>query len=365
MTVVIDQARPVRAGEELDTIALDGYLKQHIPGLSGSLELTQFPGGASNLTYQLKYGERELVLRRPPLGTKAKSAHDMGRECRVMSALHGHYPVPEVLVFCQNDSVMGCDFYVMEKVTGIIPRKEMPAGLELTEEQTRSLCGNVLEKLLALHNLDYKTLGLEHLGKGEGYVRRQVEGWSHRYRKARTPDVPDFEDVMAWLDKHQPADVKTCLIHNDFRLDNVILNPEDPEQVIGVLDWEMCTLGDPLMDLGSALAYWIQADDDLLSQALRIQPSHLPGMMTRDQIIEWYCDHAGLEVRNFDFYLVYGLFRLAGIVQQIYYRYYHGQTQDKRFAVFNQMVMQLEQRCRTIMQSSLNKQSEPSPEPVL
>ncbi|MGY0218420.1 phosphotransferase family protein [Endozoicomonadaceae bacterium StTr2] len=363
MAEVIDQPRPVRAGEELDTATLDAYLKQHIPGLTGTLELTQFPGGASNLTYQLKYDDRELVLRRPPFGTKAKSAHDMGRECRVMSALHGHYPVPEVLVFCQDDSIMGCDFYVMEKVTGIIPRKEMPKGLELTEEQTRQMCSNVLQKLLELHSLDYKALGLEQLGKGEGYVKRQVEGWSHRYRKARTPDVPDFEEVMTWLDKHQPADVKTCLIHNDFRLDNVILNPDDPEQVIGVLDWEMCTLGDPLMDLGSALAYWIQADDDPVSQALRIQPSHLPGMMTRDEIVEWYCQHAGLKIQSFDFYLVYGLFRLAGIVQQIYYRYYHGQTQDKRFAVFNQMVIQLEQRCQTIVQAALQKQPSQHSEP--
>jgi aminoglycoside phosphotransferase (APT) family kinase protein len=240
----------------------------------------------------------------------------------------------------------------MERLKGIILRQDFPEGFELSEQDTRKLCGNVVDKLVDLHRVDYQAAGLDQIGKGAGYVKRQIDGWSDRFRKARTDDVSDFETVMAWLQEKMPEDVATCVIHNDFRFDNVVLNPDNPFEVIGILDWEMATLGDPLMDLGNSLAYWVQADDDQFFQMLRRQPTHRPGMMSRDEVVAYYMERSGFHADNFDFYEVYGLFRLAGIVQQIYYRYYHGQTQDKRFAGFGQAANYLEQRCKRLIEKS-------------
>ncbi|WP_281647833.1 phosphotransferase family protein [Parendozoicomonas sp. Alg238-R29] len=348
----IDQPTDIRTGEELDILALQNYLLSRLPDAAGELSVKQFPGGASNLTYMLMLGEQEMILRRPPFGVKAASAHDMGREYKVMSALSGHYPVPSMIDFCDDQSVLGCDFYIMERLKGLIPRKDLPKGLNLSESDGLQLCLNVLQKLVDLHNIDYKAAGLEQLGKGGGYVKRQVDGWSGRFRKSKTDNVPDFENVMAWLDEKQPGDVKTCLIHNDFRFDNVVLNPDNPMEVIGVLDWEMCTLGDPLMDLGNSLAYWIEANDEPQFQMFRRQPTNAPGMLTRQKVVDWYCKQTGTELKSFDFYEVYGLFRLAVIMQQIYYRYYHGQTQDKRFAMFHVAIAYMEQRCQKLIQNS-------------
>ena len=349
----IDQPGAIRTGEELDIPALQSYLHKRL-NLQGELTVKQFPGGASNLTYLLTLGGKDMVLRRPPFGVKAASAHDMGREYRVMSALQEHYPVPKMIDFCEDHTVLSCDFYIMERLEGLIPRKDLPDGLELDEAEGTQLCLNVLQKLVDLHTIDYKAAGLEELGKGSGYVKRQIEGWSARFRKAKTDNVPDFENIMAWLNEKQPEDVKTCLIHNDFRFDNVVLNPDNPMKVIGVLDWEMCTLGDPLMDLGNSLAYWVEASDESQFQMFRRQPTNVPGMLTRAEVVVWYCQQTGTELKRFDFYEVYGLFRLAVIMQQIYYRYYHGQTQDKRFAMFNMAIAYVEQRCtKRIEQSKL------------
>lgn len=351
---LVDQPSAVRSSEQLDLPRLDAWLKQQLPELVGAPVLKQFAGGASNLTYQLDYSgnstNQTLILRRPPFGHKAKSAHDMQRECRVMQQLKPVYPwVPAVYALCTDDAILGCDFYVMEKLNGIILRRDLPKELTLSEQDTRQLCQNVLDKLIALHRVDYHACGLAELGRGEGYVARQVGGWSKRYRAAVTPNVPDFEQVMQWLDVNQPAEVATCLIHNDFRFDNVVLNPDNPLEVIGVLDWEMTTLGDPLMDLGSALAYWVQADDAAFFKATRMQPTHLPGMFTRDQVVAYYLAQTGLEIDSFNFYLVFGYFRLAGILQQIYARFYHGDTDNPRFAEFDKLVVWLEGRCLALM----------------
>ncbi|MEN9358112.1 MAG: hypothetical protein RL695_2283, partial [Pseudomonadota bacterium] len=330
MSPLLDQPGVVRSGEELDVARIDAFLKAQIGDLQGAPEINQFAGGASNLTYMLHYPQRDLILRRPPFGHRAKSAHDMLREANIMTALKPVYPyVPNVLATCSNPEVMDCDFYVMERIRGIIPRQNLPEGLNLSVEDTRKLCLSVIDKMIELHQVDYKAAGLDSLGKGDGYVARQIDGWSDRFRKARTDDVVDFESVMAWLKAKLPAkDVATCIIHNDFRFDNVVLNPDNPFEVIGVLDWEMATLGDPLMDLGNTLAYWVQADDDQTFQMMRRQPTHLPGMLTRQEVIDYYGEKTGYKVDNFDFYTIYGLFRLAVIVQQIYYRYYHGQTKN-------------------------------------
>ena len=226
---VLDEAVEVREGESLDLNKVDQYLKQVLPDLEGPLTVKQFPGGASNLTYLFQYLNRDLILRRPPFGRIAKSAHDMTREFNIMQALRPVYPyVPAVLARCEDHDVMGCDFYVMERLVGIIPRQEMPKEVKLSEAETRQLCLNVIDKLLELHQVDYKKAGLEGIGKGEGYVKRQIEGWSDRYVKAMTDDATSFEPVIAWLKEKMPDDVGTCIIHNDYRFDNVVLNPENP-----------------------------------------------------------------------------------------------------------------------------------------
>jgi aminoglycoside phosphotransferase (APT) family kinase protein len=340
-----DQTIASREGEELDTQVIDSYLKSTIPGLSGTPKIRQFPGGASNLTYLLEYPELQLVLRRPPFGHKAKSAHDMGREYRIISQLGESFPYcPKAYVHCTDESVIDSEFYVMQRIDGIILRSDMPEELNLDAAKTTQLCKSFIDKLVDLHNVDYQACGLGDLGKPEGYVQRQISGWTDRYEKAMTPDAPQWEAVKAWLKDKQPADhPKPGIVHNDYRFDNVILDPHNPMQIIGVLDWELTTLGDPLMDLGNTLAYWIEAADPAPMQLMRRQPSNAPGMLTRREFVNYYAERAGIEIDNYDFYYTFGLFRLAGIVQQIYYRFYHGQTKDKRFAQFIMMNKLLEQ----------------------
>ncbi|WP_459205995.1 phosphotransferase family protein [Pseudomonas sp. MLB6B] len=344
----------VRSGEAFDVAEVDIYLKAHLPGLSGSPDVRQFPGGASNLTYLLRYAERDLVLRRPPFGHKAKSAHDMGREFRILNQLNAGFPYcPKAYLHCTDTALIGSEFYVMERVEGIILRADLPPALDLGPAATQALCESFIDRLAELHQVDYAACGLADLGKPEGYVQRQIEGWATRYEQALTPDAPRWERVVAWLREHLPADhPRPALLHNDYRLDNVILDPADPARIIGVLDWEMATLGDPLMDLGNSLAYWIEADDPAPIQQLRRQPSNAPGMLSRRQFVARYAERSGLRLDNVDFYHVYGLFRLAGIVQQIYYRYFHRQTQDARFASFVRMNHLLEQMTQQVIARS-------------
>jgi aminoglycoside phosphotransferase (APT) family kinase protein len=351
-----DKPTKVRQGEELDLKVIETFLKESIPGLEGGILVEQFPSGYSNLTYLIRLGDRELVLRRPPFGRKAKTAHDMGREYRILRALNEAFPYsPKPLVYAEEASIMGCPFYVMERIKGIILRKSFPKGLDLSPVQMRSLCENLLDVHYKLHSIDYKAIGLQGFGKPEGYVKRQIEGWSERYRAARTPDAPTFERVMQWLhDKRPPDFSKPAIIHNDYKFDNVVLDPEDPLKIVGVLDWEMATVGDPLMDLGSSLGYWVQGDDPADFQAIGNQPTNLPGAFTRKELVDRYAEKAGIHIGNFDFYLCFGLFRLAVIVQQIYYRFYHGQTKDERFRPLIVVSHVLEEQAnRTVEQSGL------------
>lgn len=343
-----DGARAVRDEDSFDVAAVDAWLRERAPGLTGPPEVRQFSGGASNLTYLLRYPERELILRRPPPGTKAASAHDMAREHRVQQALRPVFPyVPEMVGLCRDDGVIGGDFYVMERIPGAILRREIPADLGLDAPALRRLCESFVDRLVDLHAVDPD--GLADLGRGPGYVGRQVEGWSRRYRAARTWNVPSFERVMRWLDANQPDDVAACVIHNDFRLDNVVLAPDDPERIVGVLDWEMATIGDPLMDLGGSLAYWVEAGDDRMMRFLRRQPTDAPGMLTRREVVDRYADRTGRTVENWPFYEVFGLFRLATIAQQIYYRYHRRQTRNPAFRHFWLAVRYLDHRCRKII----------------
>jgi aminoglycoside phosphotransferase (APT) family kinase protein len=344
----------VRPGEELDAAAVHAWLAERVPGLGADPpEVTQYAGGASNWTYRLRYPAHDLVLRRPPAGTRARSAHDMGREFAVQSALRPVYPyVPRMVGLCRDESVIGTEFYVMERVPGLIPRRRLPEGVRLDAAGTRRLCLNVVDRLVELHAVDPRAAGLESLGRGPGYARRQVEGWSARYQQARTWNVPSFRRVRAWLAERTPDDAGACVIHNDWRFDNVVLAPDDPTRVVAVLDWEMATVGDPLMELGSALAYWVHADDPALMRMTRRQPTHLPGMLRREEVVAYYLDRTGLRPARWAFYEVFGLFRLAVIAQQIYYRYHHRQTRNPAFRHYWVMVNYFDRRCRRIMREA-------------
>ncbi|MGY6630267.1 MAG: phosphotransferase family protein [Wenzhouxiangella sp.] len=347
---LLDQPRDVREEDAFDLQAVDAWLKQAVPGLAGQPELAQFSRGASNLTYRLSYPGRDLILRRPPPGTKAKSAHNMVREHDIQKALAPVFPkVPEMLALCTDESVIGCDFYVMESVSGIILRKNLPTGLSLDRSQVEQLCRNAIDCLIELHSVDVAAAGLENLAKGQGYNRRQIEGWSERYRKARTWNVLPGRYVMDWLAERVPDEVTIRVIHGDFRFDNLVLDVDDPLQIRAVLDWELATLGDPLMDLGNSMAYWVQADDGRYFRGFRRQPTHLPGMMSRAEVVDYYCARTGFKPDNWAFYEVYGLFRLAVIAQQIYYRYHHKQTRNPQFRHFWFAVNYLLMRCRRII----------------
>jgi aminoglycoside phosphotransferase (APT) family kinase protein len=341
----------VLPGEELDLEALGAWLSAQVPGLGGEPVVTQYSGGASNWTYRLQYPDHDLVLRRPPAGTKARSAHDMGREYRIQKALRPVFPhVPEMVAYCDDPSVIGAEFYVMKRVPGVVLHRRVPDHVSIDRSTARTLCDNAVDLLVALHHVDPTAAGLDTIGKGTGYTHRQIQGWSDRYRKARTWNVPRFRKVMDWLAANTPEDVATCVIHGDFRIDNLVLDPAEPSRILGVLDWEMATIGDPLMDLGNSLAYWVQADDDLLARSTRRQPTHLPGMMTRNELVAAYCRRSGRErPANWTFYEVYGLFRLAVIAQQIYYRYHHRQTRNPAFKHFWIAVGYLQWRCRRLI----------------
>jgi len=332
-TDLLDQPQRTRPGEELDAGRLKAYLQETLPDLSGSLEISQFPKGYSNLTYLVRVGKREVVLRRPPFGARIKTAHDMGREYRILSHLIAVYPkVPRPLAYCEAESILGAPFYLMERVQGIILRTKPPAELELTQTLMRRISEGFIDNLAEIHAVDYVSAGLGELGKPEGYVTRQVEGWIKRYHNARTDDIPEMERIARWLVEHKPAEGGGCLIHNDYKYDNLVLDPQDGLQIKAVLDWEMATIGDPLMDLGSALGYWVDAEDPEDWQKQSFGLTTWPGNLNREQLVERYVAQSGRPVSNAAFYYAYGLFKIAVIVQQIYARYKQGMTQDARFA---------------------------------
>ena len=341
----------VRPEDAFDVEAVHAWLTARRPELTGTLpRVQQFGGGASNLTYLLAYPGAELVLRRPPHGTKAASAHDMGREVLVQSRLRPYLSaVADIVGHCTDPAVIGSEFYVMQRLQGVILGRRLPDDLVLDETGAQALAFAVFDTLADLHSVDVAEAGLSGLGRGPGYVRRQVEGWSGRYRAALTDDVPAGEDVMAWLAERQPDDVAARLLHGDWKLDNLVLDLSGSPRITGILDWEMATVGDPLMDLGASLAYWITADDDELYQLLRRQPSHLPGMPTREELVARYLGRTGLVAGDWRFYEVFGLFRLAVIIQQIWARYRAGQTSNPAFAQFGGAVGILLARCSRLL----------------
>lgn len=332
MVVLTDQAGTVRAGEELDIARLARFLEEHL-GAPGFVSVDQFPSGHSNLTYLVRVGDKEFVLRRPPFGSKVRGAHDMAREYRVLSKLHAIYPLaPKAVFYCDDPSVLGASFYLMEPIRGMIIRRDTPPGAAFTPEAARRLSEAFVDNLARLHGLDYAGVGLADLGKPQGYLERQVKGWIERYYNSKTHELPEVERISGWLTAHLPATCGASLIHNDYKYDNLVLDANDLTRIVGVLDWEMCTVGDPLTDVGTALAYWTDPQDPDELQEIRNAPTTLPGTLTRAQLIERYAISTGADARDMVFYLAFARFKVAVIIQQIYYRYAQGLTQDARFA---------------------------------
>lgn len=339
----MEDTRPIRQGEELNEKNLAEYLRESLNLAAGEIEISQFPGGSSNLTYCVRVGAEEYVLRRPPFGNQVKSAHDMSREFNVLSKLSAVYaPAPKPLVYCGDESVIGSEFYLMQRRHGLIIRGRAPEELESAPGLQKKVVRSFVANLVELHSLDFEKIGLGDLGKPEGYAVRQTQGWTRRYFNARTDEHAELETAIEWLNANIPASRGgAALIHNDYKFDNVMLAPEDLTRIVAVLDWEMATIGEPLMDLGSSLAYWMSADagDEMLS--MPFNPRVLMENISRGELVEIYEEKSGRKVSDMLFYYVFGTFKLAVIAQQIYFRYAGGFTRDKRFARFDHFVNSL------------------------
>ena len=338
----------VRQGEELDMDRLASYLADTLGHGSGLLKIEQFPAGASNLTYLVRLGDAEYVLRRPPFGNTVKTAHDMAREYNVLSKLSAVYtPAPRPLLFCDDEAVIGSEFYLMERRKGLVIRGRAPLEMQESPELQTAVCRSFIKNLADLHGIDQRAAGLGDLGKPEGYNRRQVEGWIKRYLAAKTDEWPELESAIGWLGGNIPAESGAALIHNDYKFDNVMLDAGDLTRITAVLDWEMVTIGDPLMDLGTTLGYWISGDagDEMLS--MPFNPRVLMENISRSDMVEMYSAASGRNVSNILFYYIFGTFKIAVIAQQIYARYVKGFTRDERFASFDRFVAALGRIART------------------
>ena len=347
----MSDTKPIRQGEELNAENLAEFLRENLDAKTDEIEILQFPGGSSNLTYCVRIGTEEYVLRRPPFGNQVKSAHDMSREFNVLSRLSKVYkPAPKPLIYCGDESVIGSEFYLMERRRGLIIRgklseTDLPQAGGLTLENSTDLrkrvCESFIENLVILHSLDYEKIGLGALGKPEGYAVRQVQGWTKRYFNAKTDEHKELETAIQWLNRNIPETHGAALIHNDYKFDNVMLDSRDLTRIVAVLDWEMTTIGEPLMDLGSSLAYWMSKEEGEEMLSMPFNPRVLMENISRRELVAMYEEKSGKAVTDILFYYVFGTFKLAVIAQQIYFRYARGFTRDKRFATFNHFVHSL------------------------
>jgi aminoglycoside phosphotransferase (APT) family kinase protein len=323
----------VRPGEELDAVAVGRFLEDKLPGAQGTPDVWQFPGGHANLTYLIQYPSRGWVLRRGPHGHVAASAHDMGREYRVLSMLYRAFPAaPRAYVYCEDTSVIGAPFYVMERRHGLVVRKVVPPEFGGGDDPvaTRKLSQVMIDTLAEFHAVDFRAVGLETLGKPDGFLARQVKGWTDRWLRSRTQELPIADDVVRWLVDHMPASPSATLVHNDWRLDNMAVAVDDPGRAVAVYDWDMCTLGDPLTDLGTLLASWYEPGE--ANAFIAAMPSQTPGFMTRAEAVARYAERSRRDVGRMPYYYAFGLFKMAVVVQQLYYRWKTGQTTDDRMA---------------------------------
>jgi len=329
----------VRLDERFEERRLADYLRGRLPGSENPLTVRQFGDGAANLTYLLDYGTCQYVLRRPPLGPVAKSAHDMGREYKVLSALHRAFPyAPRAFLYCEDSGVIGVNFFVMERRQGVVVRKTMPPQFAAMPDAPRRMSEALVDALAQFHAVDYEAIGLADLGKPDGFIARQIEGWQRRWLKAKTDDVPEMTAVYDWLTRNQPQTTCFSLVHNDYKLDNVLLAVDDPGRIVAIFDWDMCTLGDPLSDVGALLAYWSQPTDPPWLRGAATMPTGDLGFLSRAELVERYAEKSGRSLADMRFYHALALFRVAVIIAQIYIRYHRGQTQDGRFAAFGPMI---------------------------
>lgn len=368
MTASIDSTT-VRAGEELDLAGIDNYLREQLAA-SGfepatPIEIKQFPGGHSNLTYLIRYGDREFVLRRPPVGPVAPTAHDMPREYKLLSVIHPHFPLaPKPVLLCEDASIIGVPFYLMERRRGLIVRLKVPGQIGEDLTLRRRLSESVVDTLVALHAVDIHTTGIVEIGKSAGFVARQVRGWADRWQRSKTGELSEMDQVIQWLVNRIPTELNSeaTIVHNDFKLDNLMFDQDDPARVVAVLDWEMCTVGDPLIDVGLLLTYWTmsaggsaggsggrkESDQNSSLRAITIGP----GWLTREEIIERYQTETGRDLSRIAFYETFARFKVAVVIQQIYFRYAQGQTQDERFRNFDVLVEELTREALDLAQRS-------------
>lgn len=341
---------PIRSGEELDRHGLERYLRIHMspdvlpePDRSRSpLEIEQFPGGHSNLTYLLRFGEREFVLRRPPFGPVPPTAHDMPREFRILALIHPLFSLaPRVFFLCEDTTVLGVPFYLMERRRGIVIRRELPEELRASIDTRGRVSEAMIDTLAALHSVDIHSTGIHQIGRPSGFVERQIRGWAGRWERAKTSEAPEMDRILQWLLDKIPAATDATIVHNDFKLDNVMLNREDPSRVVAILDWEMCTVGDPLVDLGLLLCYWPEAEDSEDRRESISPVTTFPGWFSRKQLVERYGRITGRDLSRIHFYEAFALFKVAVVIQQIYYRFKVGQTHDARFADFGRRAIGL------------------------
>ncbi len=330
------EVAPVRAGEEIDASALSVYLRGKVEGAERGIAIEQFPGGHSNLTYLIRAGDHEYVLRRPPLGPVAPKAHDMAREFRILDAVHPVFlPAPKVFLLCEDPAILGATFFLMERRRGVVLRRDIPAELGHDPEMPRKVSEGFIDCLARLHSIDIERQGLAALGRPDGFLDRQVRGWSERWERAKTEEIAGMDRLLGWLAARLPPSPRPTLVHNDFKLDNIMLDAHDPGRVEAVLDWEMATVGDPLVDLGCTLCYWTEAGDAAMRGGALSGITAGTGWLTRAELVRHYAEKSGCDVSSLGYYEVFGLFKLGVILQQIYFRYHRGQTRDERFRDFH------------------------------
>lgn len=350
MSYASEQIIDVRPDEQLDEDALADHLRGRLPGTDAPLTVRQFGGGKANLTYLLDYGTHEYVLRRPPLGTVAESSHDMEREYTVLSTLHAAFPLaPEAYLFCDDPAVIGDVFFVMERRQGAVVRETLPDVYADVDDAPPRMTRVLIDVLADLHAVDPADVGLSDLGDPDGFIDRQVQGWHRRWQQAKPQPLPIMDAVYHWLREHLPPSAEATLVHNDYKLDNVMLDPVDPGQPVAVFDWDMCTLGDPLSDLGALLTYWVQPDDPSPFRQFATMPVD-PRFPSRQDLVDRYAERSGRDVSRIRFYHTLGLFRLAVIVAQLYIRYERGDTQDDRFARLQPMIEVVAQSAHDVAQ---------------
>lgn len=343
-----NETAPVRPDEEMDWPALAAYLEQHIPAAAGPMRVAQFPGGSANLTYLVCFGDLELVVRRPPLGPVAPGAHDMAREHRVLSRLYRQFPLaPRSYHLCSDPAVLGAPFIVVERRVGVVVRDAFPAAMRCHEQLAARTSAALVDAMAQLHNVDPACCDLADLGKPDGFVARQLGGWKKRWELAQDQPHPLMDEIHSRLSAAIPQPQRVSLLHNDLKLDNCQFDPADPDHVTSIFDWDMATLGDPLVDLGTLLGYWPEPGDPA-PRAIRPEGADDP-FPSRAEVVARYAAATGLDTRHSDWYQAFALWKTAVVVQQIYIRYKRGQTRDERFAHIADRIPILVEQARPLL----------------